>query len=76
MGAALPPGSAGIVAIYDRGKAGAVDATLASAVRKRSRTSTAAVPTSSKPPSPRHKPAWVAKQSNRGRSPRGGRAMQ
>jgi arylsulfatase len=34
MGAALPPGSAGIVAIYDRGKAGTVDATLASAVRK------------------------------------------
>ena len=33
-GAALPPGSAGIVAIYDRGKAGTVDATLASAVRK------------------------------------------
>ena len=27
-------GSAGIVAIYDRGKAGTVDATLASAVRK------------------------------------------
>jgi uncharacterized membrane protein len=34
MGAALPPGSAGIVAIYDRGKASTVDATLASAVRK------------------------------------------
>jgi uncharacterized membrane protein len=34
MGAALPPGSAGIVAIYDRGKATTVDATLASAVRK------------------------------------------
>jgi len=34
MGAALPPGSAGIVAIYDRGKASQVDATLASAVRK------------------------------------------
>jgi arylsulfatase len=34
MGAALPPGSAGIVAIYDRGKAGTVDETLASAVRK------------------------------------------
>ena len=34
MGAALPPGSAGIVAIYDRAKAGAVDTTLASAVRK------------------------------------------
>src|SRR6266550_3206737 len=34
MGAALPPGSAGIVAIYDRGKAGTVDAALASAVRK------------------------------------------
>ena len=34
MGAALPPGSAGIVAIYDRGKASPVDATLASAVRK------------------------------------------
>jgi uncharacterized membrane protein len=34
MGAALPPGSAGIVAIYDRGKGGTVDATLASAVRK------------------------------------------
>jgi arylsulfatase len=34
MGAALPPGSAGIVAIYDRGKADAVDAVLASAVRK------------------------------------------
>lgn len=34
MGAALPPGSAGIVAIYDRGKADTVDATLASSVRK------------------------------------------
>jgi uncharacterized membrane protein len=34
MGAALPPGSAGIVAIYDRSKTGTVDATLASAVRK------------------------------------------
>ena len=34
MGAALPPGSAGIVAIYDRGKGSIVDATLASAVRK------------------------------------------
>jgi arylsulfatase len=34
MGAALPPGSAGIVAIYDRSKASNVDATLASAVRK------------------------------------------
>jgi arylsulfatase len=34
MGTALPPGSAGIVAIYDRGKASTVDATLASAVRK------------------------------------------
>ena len=34
MGAALPPGSAGIVAIYDRAKASTVDATLASAVKK------------------------------------------
>jgi uncharacterized membrane protein len=34
MGAALPPGSAGIVAIYDREKAGTVDATLTSAVKK------------------------------------------
>ena len=34
MGAALPPGSAGIVAIYDHSKASNVDATLASAVRK------------------------------------------
>jgi uncharacterized membrane protein len=34
MGAALPPGSAGVVAIYDRGKAGTVDQALASAVRK------------------------------------------
>jgi uncharacterized membrane protein len=34
LGAALPPGSAGIVAIYDRGKADAVDATLGSAVKK------------------------------------------
>jgi arylsulfatase len=34
MGAALPPGSAGIVAIYDRSKTGTVDTTLASAVRK------------------------------------------
>ena len=33
MGAALPPGSAGVVAIYDRGKAGTVNARLASAVR-------------------------------------------
>ena len=34
MGAALPPGSAGIVAIYDRAKADTVEAALASAVRK------------------------------------------
>ena len=34
MGAALPPGSAVIVAIYDRTKASTVDATLASAVKK------------------------------------------
>src|SRR5664279_2942311 len=34
MGAALPPGSAGIVAIYDRAKGETVDATLANAVRK------------------------------------------
>jgi uncharacterized membrane protein len=34
MGAALPPGSAGIVAVYDRSKTGTVDAALASAVRK------------------------------------------
>ena len=34
MGAALPPGSAGIVAIYDRAKTDTVNTTLASAVRK------------------------------------------
>jgi uncharacterized membrane protein len=34
MGAALPPGSAGVVAIYDRGKADTVDATLMNAVKK------------------------------------------
>ena len=34
MGAALPPGSAGVVAIYDRSKADTVDTALASAVRK------------------------------------------
>jgi uncharacterized membrane protein len=34
MGAALPPGSAGIVAIYDRAKTDVVSTTLASAVRK------------------------------------------
>jgi uncharacterized membrane protein len=34
MGAALPPGSAGILAIYDRAKAETVDTTLVSAVRK------------------------------------------
>lgn len=34
MGTALPPGSAGIVAIYDRAKADTVDTALASAVRK------------------------------------------
>ena len=34
MGAALPPGSAGIVAIYDRSKATTVNTTLTSAVRK------------------------------------------
>lgn len=34
MGAALPPGSAGVVAIYDRSKTDTVDATLTSAVRK------------------------------------------
>jgi uncharacterized membrane protein len=34
LGSALPPGSAGIVAIYDREKTGTVEATLASAVKK------------------------------------------
>jgi uncharacterized membrane protein len=34
MGAALPPGSAGIVAIYDRAKSDTVDSTLANAVKK------------------------------------------
>jgi uncharacterized membrane protein len=34
MGAALPPGSAGIVAIYDRSKVTIVDTALASAVKK------------------------------------------
>jgi uncharacterized membrane protein len=34
LGAALPPGSAGVLAIYDRAKAGTVDATLSNAVRK------------------------------------------
>jgi uncharacterized membrane protein len=34
MGAALPPGSAGIVAIYDRAKTDTVNTTLTSAVRK------------------------------------------
>ncbi len=34
MGAALPPGSAGIVAIYDRAKTDTVNKTLPSAVRK------------------------------------------
>jgi uncharacterized membrane protein len=34
LGDALPPGSAGIIAIYDRAKSDTVEATLASAVRK------------------------------------------
>jgi uncharacterized membrane protein len=34
MGGALPPGSAGIVAIYDRSKVAVVDTALASAVKK------------------------------------------
>jgi uncharacterized membrane protein len=34
MRGALPPGSAGVVAIYDREKANAVDATLTSAAKK------------------------------------------
>jgi arylsulfatase len=34
MGSALPPGTAGIIAVYDRGKSSEVEATLASAVRK------------------------------------------
>lgn len=34
LGAALPPGTAGIVAIYDRAKADTVDKTLVSAVKK------------------------------------------
>ncbi len=34
MGAALPPGSAGVVAIYDRMKTDTVDTTLSNAVRK------------------------------------------
>jgi arylsulfatase len=34
LGAALPPGSAGIVAIYDRGQIETVEATLTNAVKK------------------------------------------
>ena len=34
MGAALPPGTAGIIAIYDRSRSNLVDGTLANAVRK------------------------------------------
>jgi arylsulfatase len=34
LGAALPPGSAGIIAIYDRSKSQVVEQTLVSAVRK------------------------------------------
>ena len=34
LGAALPPGSAGIISIYDRSKSDVVDQTLESAVRK------------------------------------------
>ena len=34
LGAALPPDSAGIVAIYDRSKTDTVEATLANAVKK------------------------------------------
>jgi uncharacterized membrane protein len=34
LGAALPPGSAGIIAIYDRAKADTVNGTLTNAVRK------------------------------------------
>ena len=34
MGAALPPGSAGIIAIYDRSRTDVVETTLESAVRK------------------------------------------
>ena len=34
LGAALPPGTAGLIAIYDRSKADVVDKTLVSAVRK------------------------------------------
>jgi uncharacterized membrane protein len=34
MGAALPPGSAGVVAIYDRAKSDTVNTTLSGAVRK------------------------------------------
>lgn len=34
LGAALPPGTAGLIAIYDRAKADLVDKTLVSAVKK------------------------------------------
>jgi hypothetical protein len=34
LGAALPPGTAGIITIYDRAKADIVDKTLANAVKK------------------------------------------
>jgi len=34
LGAALPPGTAGLIAIHDRSKADVVDKTLVSAVRK------------------------------------------
>jgi hypothetical protein len=60
MGAALPPGSAGVVAIYDRSKADTVDTTLASAVRKSVAQVDGGAPRNSKPHSPRPKPAWAA----------------
>src|SRR5450755_825607 len=67
MGAALPPGTAGVVAIYDCAKTDTVNTALASAVRK----SVAEVDGGGAKElksalSPKRKPAWAAKRDHRG----------
>src|SRR3954469_16998571 len=49
MDAALPPGSGGVIAVYDAAGAAAVDGALVNAVRNPSRTSTAPARRSSRP---------------------------
>jgi uncharacterized membrane protein len=61
MGDALPPGSAGIVAIYDRAQTDAVNTTLANSVRKSVAQVDGGRAQELKAAPGKHKPGWVAK---------------